>query len=254
LGLNLKYGILEQLQKRNIAVTKALPSYVSVADREIVNRVKPFSMQTRVRLYALIRAVEYVIAHRIPGDFVECGVWRGGGMMAIALKLLDSGVKDRSLRLYDTYEGMTPPKDVDKQTRGGKSAESLLAEDTSRKSGIWAVAELDDVKQNMISTRYPLNMLDFIVGDVSDTLGTNISESISLLRVDVDWYEPTRACMNCLYPRLEEGGVFISDDYGHWDGAKIAIDNYFAGVERAPLLTPVDNDCVMGQKPRAIAG
>jgi hypothetical protein len=97
-------------------------------------------------------------------------------------------------------------------------------------------------------------MLDFIVGDVSDTLGTNISESISLLRVDVDWYEPTRACMNCLYPCLEEGGVFISDDYGYWDGAKIAIDDYFAGVERAPLLIPVDNDCVMGQKPRAIAG
>jgi hypothetical protein len=75
---NLKYAILESLQKKNIAVSKALPPYVQSEDGEIIEQVKPYSMQTRIRIYSLLRAVEYVIEQKIPGDFVEFGVWRGG--------------------------------------------------------------------------------------------------------------------------------------------------------------------------------
>ena len=218
-------------------------------DREIIEQVKPYSMQTRIRIYSLLRAVEYVIEQKIPGDFVECGVWRGGGMMAIALKLVKMGIKDRYLRLYDTFEGMSSPKRVDVQSRTGISAQALLDEDLTKSSGIWAVASLNEVRQNMLATKYPIENCDFVKGDVSQTLTQVATDPICLLRVDVDWHEPTQRCLRYLYPRLSANGIFISDDYGHWAGAKLAVDEYFSGLQEAPLLTPVDNDCVMGQKP-----
>lgn len=54
-------------------------------------------------MYALIRAVEYVVAGELAGDIVECGVWRGGSMMAVARTLLALGRDDRILWMYDTF-------------------------------------------------------------------------------------------------------------------------------------------------------
>src|SRR4051812_31032864 len=86
-----------------------LPVELTPADREIMARVSPFTMTSPARLAALIKATRYIVAADIAGDFVECGVWRGGSMMTVALTLLNLGIRDRILYLYDTYEGMPPP-------------------------------------------------------------------------------------------------------------------------------------------------
>lgn len=84
-------------------------------------------------------------------------------------------------------------------------------------------------------------MLEFVIGPVEETLITKVPERIALLRLDTDWYESTRAELEYLYPRLVVGGVLIVDDYGHWKGARKAVDEYFAALGNdAPLLNRLD--------------
>ena len=110
---------IQRLRARSDAETHtdqephAFPLDFDEADKELYRRVGPYTMTTPPRVYALVRAVEYVVARGVPGAIVECGVWRGGSMMAAALTLLDLGVKDRELYLYDTFTGMPPPEEAD---------------------------------------------------------------------------------------------------------------------------------------------
>src|SRR5436190_1815330 len=91
----------------------AFPMDFEKADIELCRRVGPYTMTTPARIYALVRAVEYISARGIPGALVECGVWRGGSMMAVALTLLRLGISDRDLYLFDTFAGMTAPSEED---------------------------------------------------------------------------------------------------------------------------------------------
>src|SRR5262245_24929215 len=71
----------------------------------LYRRVQPYTMTSKERVFALRESVDYVVRHRIPGAFVECGVWKGGSTMAMALRLLELGAADRELHLFDTFEG-----------------------------------------------------------------------------------------------------------------------------------------------------
>jgi hypothetical protein len=198
---------------------------LSATDIEIVRRVAPFTMTSGARLASLIQAVHYVSAHHIPGEIVECGVWRGGSMMAIALSLLARGDTSRSLYLYDTYEGMPSPTSAD-VSFGGQKAHQLLAQDAPG-TGIWCYASLDDVKTNLMGTGYPESRINFVKGRVETTIPSTSPATIALLRLDTDWYESTRHELQHLYPRLSKHGALIIDDYGHWQGAKRAVDEFF---------------------------
>ena len=210
-------------------------------ERRIIRSVLPYTMTSATRVWALLRAVEYIVENDIPGDFVECGVWRGGSAMAIAWKLRDMGVDDRRLVLYDTFAGMTPPTGNDVEIATGRSAASLLAE-TERVDGnnLWCIASLDDVRSNIGLTGYPLDRVEFVVGDVAETLPLGSSEEIALLRLDTDWYESTRAELEFLYPVLSGGGVCIIDDYGHWDGSRRAVDEFLSEAGIHPFVHRID--------------
>src|SRR4051812_36028315 len=97
------------LQQQQIPI----PPDFDPATVDMIRRVAPFTMTSIERLYSLRTAVQYIVRHNIPGDIVECGVWRGGMMMAAALTLREMRAVDRKLWLYDTYEGMPPPTDAD---------------------------------------------------------------------------------------------------------------------------------------------
>lgn len=198
-------------------------------------------MTSYERIWALIRAIEYISRQPIKGDIVECGVWRGGSMMAAALKLRELQDSNRTLWLYDTYEGMTPPTAEDREAVSGRSALSLL-ETTAIGDGdnVWCVADESDVRANMQKTRYPEDRIRFIKGDVSETLTDNKPDAIALLRLDTDWYASTRSELEQLYDRLTPGGICILDDYGHWQGARQAVDEYFVEHPPRPLLIPID--------------
>jgi hypothetical protein len=192
---------------------------------DVINRVKPFTMTTRERLYALVDAVRYVVRSDIPGAIVECGVWRGGSMMAAALTLIKLRAQ-RSIVLYDTFEGMPAPTDDDRDAEGRAAADYLATEERAT-SHVWAYSELSEVRANMESTGYDPKLVRYVRGRVEDTIPVRAPDEIALLRLDTDWYESTIHELVHLFPRLAVGGILILDDYGHWKGARKAVDEYF---------------------------
>jgi O-methyltransferase len=210
------------------------------SDLAIMQRVDGFTMTSRERLFGLLSAVRYLSANQISGSLVECGVWRGGSTMATVLTLMEEKDTSRDVYLFDTFEGMSAPTEKD-VVASGESAENLL-KNTSKGDGanVWAIAGLDDVQQNLFSTGYPREKLHFIKGKVEDTIPQNAPAEIALLRLDTDWYESTRHELVHLFPRLKKNGVLIIDDYGHWKGARQAVDEFFAAQQFKPLLTRLD--------------
>jgi len=206
------------------------------------------TMTSTERLYALYQAVEYVVRHNVPGDFVECGVWRGGSVMMIALALQKFGAT-RNIHCFDTFEGMPPPTGADVQHETGESAASILSRTRRHDDDyMWAVAALDLVKKNVESTGYPRDLVGYHKGRVEDTLPDRAPEAIALLRLDTDWYESTKHELAHLYPRLARGGILIIDDYGFWRGAREATDEYLAQTKAKLFLARIDDTGRIGVK------
>jgi O-methyltransferase len=212
------------------------PADVTPQVREILLRIDGYAATFVEGRIALVRAVRHLLRHEIEGCFVECGVWRGGCGMAMALTVLDEGRADRDLYLYDTFEGMTAPTAVDKSFDGVSAQEHL-----DRDASVRCIAGLDDVRRNLESTKYPQQRVHFIKGPVEQTLpGRAPAGPIALLRLDTDWYESTRHELVHLFPRLRQGGILIIDDYGHWQGARKAVDEYLLEAGKPYYLHRVD--------------
>jgi hypothetical protein len=199
-------------------------------EREIFQAVRPLTMTSPERIYAVIQAVRYLARAAISGALVECGVWKGGSMAAVARTLLQMNDVSRDLYLFDTFRGMTKPGVVDVDY-SGKQASKVWAES----NGAWCEAPLEQVKGALHATGYPNDKIHFIEGRVEDTIPAYAPESIALLRLDTDWYESTHHELIHLFPRLTRAGVLIIDDYGHWQGSRKACDEYFE-QNRVPIL------------------
>lgn len=225
----------------NLAEQKKMPSDFNDLHREIISKVRPYTMTSDERLFGLIESVKYIAANNIEGDFVECGVWKGGSMMTVALTLKNLGITDKKLYLYDTYTGLPTPNEFDKNV-DGISANTMMKEATDfvGENGVWCASALDEVKQNLNLTGYPIQNLVFVKGDVLETIPKTTPEKIALLRLDTDWYESTKHEMECLFPKLTTNGVLIIDDYGYWQGAKKAIDEYIQQNNICILLNRLD--------------
>ena len=194
--------------------------------------VRAYTMTSAERAYGLYKAVEYCVKAGIKGDFVECGVWKGGSCMLMALALKEFNGASRKLWLYDTFSGMTEPTPEDVIAWNSRPVSEKWEEDRKgikNNFGSWAVG-LPEVQRNLESTGYDPSLVEYVVGDVAVTLDEQAPEKIALLRLDTDWYESTRKELESMYPRLASGGILIIDDYGHFKGARKAVDEYFAGT------------------------
>ncbi|RJO60134.1 macrocin O-methyltransferase [candidate division WS5 bacterium] len=188
----------------------------------------------------LCRCIEYIVRHNIPGAIVECGVWRGGAVLAILRTLLRLGVTDREVFLFDTFAGMTAPTEHDVSWRGECATSAHAARGGYSGGSDWARASLEDVKDGVMSVGYPAERIRFVQGRVEDTIPTQAPEQLSLMRLDTDWYESTKHELIHLYPRLSHGGVIIIDDYGAWAGSRRATDEYIAETGARLLLVRSD--------------
>jgi O-methyltransferase len=213
---------------------------ISAPDRAIVEQARPHTLTSEQRLLALIDAVRYLLRREIGGAFAECGAWRGGSVLAMILALQQAGVDDRDLYVYDTFEGMTPPGEHDTSAFGRPALETWR--EASRRNALpWGeyfdpeTFNEESVRDLLGSTGYPGERIHLVRGPVEETLPAHAPIELALLRLDTDWYQSTRHELVHLYPRLVAGGVLIVDDYGHWEGARRAVDEYFA-AEAPPLL------------------
>jgi len=217
---------------------------------QVLTALRPYTMTSAARIWALMQAVRYLDAERIAGDFVECGVWRGGSVMAMARTLDERGSHERKIWLYDTFQGMTEPSEHDVEAGSGVLAQHMLAAtEIGDGRNVWCVASRGDVEANLRSLNYPFERFIFVEGDVAETLKEFVPDSIALLRLDTDWYESTKMSLEVLYPKLAVGGICILDDYGHWEGARKAVDEYFESLSSRPLLMPLDYSGRMFIKP-----
>lgn len=204
-----------------------LPTFPNIdpADEAIYRAVKPYTMTSAARVQALIEATRYVVREGIPGAIVECGVWKGGSTMAALRTLAAAGVADRDVWLFDTFEGMTEPSAKDGEEERRTYRKLARADGSSD----WIRVGVDEVRANVAQCAYPMDRVRFVKGPVEDTIPAQAPERIALLRLDTDWYASTLHELEHLFPRLQEGGVLIIDDYGAWEGARRAVDEY---VER----------------------
>lgn len=210
----------------------AYPADFSPEDIALCRKVERQTMTSPERIVALAAAIRAVVANRIPGAIVECGVWRGGSMMAAAMTLLAAGDGNRELVLFDTFEGMTAPGERDVSVAGQPASRSA-PEGSCRSTEA-------EVAANLRSTGYPPQRVRLVKGRVEETVPGQAPGEIALLRLDTDWYESTRHELIHLYPRLSRGGALIIDDYGHWSGARRAVDEFLATVSPQPLLWRID--------------
>ncbi|MCA9130255.1 MAG: class I SAM-dependent methyltransferase [Planctomycetales bacterium] len=186
-------------------------------------------------LYWSWLAAKYIEAQNIPGDVVECGVYKGG------CSLLMAEAHDREVWMYDTYSGMAEPGEFDfKGTFKGERFDARNRYLNSKKDGHvdWVYESLENVKQPVDASGIAPDRFNFVVGEVEDTIPGNIPERIALLRLDTDFYASTKHELEHLYPRLSNGGILIVDDFGSWAGSRKAVLEYLDGLHPLPLAIP----------------
>lgn len=217
-----------------------LPADFDLQSAATIRAATPYTMTSPERLFALCEAIRYVVRSKVEGAVVECGVWRGGSMMAAARTLIECKDFSRDLYLFDTFAGMAPPTERDVAI-GGQSASDLLNSHKKTESDpVWCLATLEQVRNAMSATGYHADRIHYVTGKVEDTIPLHAPPKIALLRLDTDWYESTRHELEHLFPRLVRGGVLIIDDYGHWKGAREAVDEYLRTNGIKLLLNRID--------------
>jgi O-methyltransferase len=194
----------------------------------VYEKCRDYTLTPVEAMYTMYDAAAHVAKANIPGDVAECGVWKGGSSMIVALALLEHGAGDRRIFLYDTFEG-TPQMET-RDTNVGNGPFQLMMQITSLmrggSSGIF-YAPLEEVRANMQLTGYPADRVVLVKGMVENTLPAQAPQHISLLHLDSDLYRSTYHELTHLFPRLSVGGVLIIDDYGTWKGSREATDQYF---------------------------
>ncbi len=206
------------------------------AARAVCARVEDFTLTRPERLGALRSAVHRIVDTEVPGGFVECGVWRGGSMMAVALSLLEKGVTDRDLYLFDTYGPIPAPTGKDVDVHGVDAVHAWSAYMEAQ-----PFTPVEEVRANLASTGYPMDRVHTVAGLVEDTLPSQAPEQVAMLRLDTDYYTSTKHELETLWPRVPSGGFLLVDDYGHFQGARQAVDEFFG--DRPPYLHRVDYTC-----------
>ena len=209
-----------------------LPAFVGREFMEFYYSSRHATMTTWTGCYQTYLAIRHVAEARIPGDIVECGVYKGGLSILMTEILKRHGVQDRTVWLYDTFNGMPELGEKDFDRHYMRPAADWMRNDEKVRS----VARRATVVRNLENAVYPFDLFRLVEGKVEETIPGRMPDKIALLRLDTDWYESARHELEYLFPRLVPGGVLIVDDYGIWDGARKAVDEYFAANALPPPI------------------
>ena len=189
---------------------------------DTIDKVSRFTMVCRENLLELARHVHAIIALGIEGDFVECGAWRGGAGFLMADLLRQSGVTDRKVWLFDSFEGLPPPQPIDGPAANewARATHSESYRDNGRVS-------LDEVKQDAAGLGLS-PYLEFVKGWFDESLPAERTRvgPVAILRIDADWHASIRCCLDNLYDQVVNDGFIILDDYFAYDGCAIAVHEF----------------------------
>ena len=220
-------------------------------------RVLPKTMLPMSRLLDLYEIVKRLNQEGVKGNLVECGVWNGGavGLMAIANRRHPGPA--RQLHLYDSFEGLPKPTEFDTDVYSGYLEERKklpgAAHEMEGRTAIGACRGTSELEvEQFLTNRLGVNRdeLVFHVGWFQDTVPASRESigDIALLRLDGDWYEFTKVCIENLFDNVVPGGFIVIDDYGTFEGCRKAIDEFFVGRQIRPNFIHSDADCVFFRK------
>lgn len=231
-----------------------IPPEFTIADKAVLDYVKSrnLTMAGLPRIIATINACKHAVIADIPGDFVECGVWRGGNSLAAKMTFEKYGSAKR-VYLFDTFAGMTEPGDHDTSPYEKNASDLQFQTQQFEGHNRWCFASLEDVRASFLASGVDMAGVHFISGDVRKTLAVkrNLPRKIAVLRLDTDFYDSTRVEMDILYPRLSRRGSLLLDDFGYWDGSRKAVTEYIdalPAIDR-PLLNLTDSSGRMAIRP-----
>jgi len=199
---------------------------------DVFERNKPYTCLSVERFYNIFKSIEYIAKSQIPGDIVECGVFLGGSIVGAAEIADHFGLTDRRFYIFDTFEGF-PANTVERDMTGVDTDLSTLH---IFNNNFRHVVERNIAQSGVSPSRFVL-----VQGLVEDTLRESIGlGSVAYLRLDTDYFTSTMIELEVLYPKLSHGGVLIVDDYGHFEGVRNAVDDFFERSSQKPLLHRVD--------------
>lgn len=186
------------------------------AEISLIDSYSMSGLQVLRKLYKLGRDIVY---RDIPGDFVECGVCNGGSAAAIACAMRNT---QRKAWLYDSFQGVPQPKEVD-----GAVAANF--------TGAWVGSE-EKVREAMRLVAFPETSYIIRKGWFEDSFKSPLPEKVSLLHVDGDWYDSVMLALDTFYDLVPNGGIILLDDFAHWEGCREAFYDFIAGRHLKPLL------------------
>ena len=200
---------------------------------------KPYTLLSYERICNNINSVDYIYSNNIKGDIVEIGVFKGGSIMSMIIsnQILND---NRTFYLYDTFEGMTEPNELDTISSTNQHFNEVKNEH------FMCECSIELVKNNINKLNYDTNMIKYIKGDI--TKNSIFPDSISILRLDTDFYVSTKYELDYFYNRVTPGGIVIIDDYGYWNGARKATDEFLSDKPYIKLI-PIDDTGVYFYKP-----
>ena len=212
------------------------------------------TMLSKRRLVTLYQQVAYCERYEIPGAFVECGVWKGGAMGMMALANLQTGKVRRHMHLFDAFQEICEPdaavdgqralSEVQQLTGRGGHDKGQLQPLTGIYDFLGGPGTLEENRQLLEKTiGYPAELLHYHVGWFQETLPSDCEAigPIAILRLDGDWYASTKVCLEYLFDKVVKGGIVIIDDYGTYDGCKLAVDEFLLSRDMKYYLHSIDN-------------
>jgi O-methyltransferase len=230
-----KHFLLRWLRGLNLLLVRTNRFDAELRDRGLDWPLFGFTMTGRRRLDALHFCVEDVLDNRIPGDFAETGVWRGGSVILMRALLRAHNVTDRVVWCADSFEGMPVPNETDKQI-------SASANFSDR---AYLNVSLEDVKKNFERFGLLDEQVRFLKGWFSETLPIAPIKELALLRLDGDLYESTRDALIHLYDKVSPGGSVIIDDYNSWEGCRLAVDEFRKNRGISQPMTAIDPQSIL---------
>ena len=217
-----KFGLLLVTEKYIKNIYNPKIEEISHFDEKNILKFREYSAVSFVNLYSLISALKFIKNNNVQGDLIECGVYKGGCAMLLSAYNNYYDL-NRDVYAYDTYEGMKPQKnDIDKRFDG-----TLAYSIWKNNNKSWLECSLKDVKTNFIKANIDMKKTIFIKGKIEHTLKKKLPKSVSLLRLDLDLYEPTMIALEAFFHLMPSKSIIYIDDYNHWKGCRLAVDKFF---------------------------
>jgi len=225
--------IVKVLWRRAIILVKLKPFSQERRDKGLDWPCFGYTMTGRRRLDALQACIEDVLSKKVPGDFIETGVWRGGTSIFMRAMLKVHDVGDRTVWAADSFEGMPVPV----SSSDGADLHHL---DYLRVS-------LEQVKANFARFDLLDDQVRFLKGWFCDSLPKAPVEKLAILRLDGDMYSSTMDSLTNLYHKVSVGGYVIVDDYFSWEPCQRAVADFLKSRKLTAAIKDIDGSAAYWQ-------